>query len=109
MKIGTRIKLNLKETTQLHDQYGTVAIIPEVEGLVGIQLDQFHEIPSLTWSANDLIEGDAIMLEREPMEIVASKGELMAYKHEGFWHCMDTKRDHELLEALWLKGAPWTA
>jgi hypothetical protein len=60
MKIGTRIKLNLKETTQLHDQYGTVAIIPEVEGLVGIQLDQFHEIPSLTWSANDLIEGDAI-------------------------------------------------
>ena len=55
----------------------------------------------------DLIEGDAIMLEREPMEIVASKGELMAYKHEGFWHCMDTKRDHELLEDLYKKDSPW--
>ena len=34
-------------------------------------------------------------------------GELMAYRHDGFWHCMDTKRDHELLESLWAKGAPW--
>lgn len=55
----------------------------------------------------DLIEGDAIMLEREPMEIVASKGELMAYKHEGFWHCMDTKRDHEFFEDLYKKDSPW--
>ena len=31
----------------------------------------------------------------------------MAYSHDGFWHCMDTKRDHDLLEALFEKGAPW--
>lgn len=56
----------------------------------------------------DLIEGDHTLLEREPLEKAAKSGNLMAYKHEGFWHCMDTKRDHELLESLWLKGAPWT-
>jgi glucose-1-phosphate cytidylyltransferase len=57
----------------------------------------------------DLIDGDETLLEREPLERATKLGELMAYQHQGFWHCMDTKRDHELLEALWLKGAPWTA
>ena len=55
----------------------------------------------------DLIKDDSIMLEREPLEIVANLGELMAYKHFGFWQCMDTKRDHGLLEELWSKNAPW--
>jgi glucose-1-phosphate cytidylyltransferase len=56
----------------------------------------------------DLIEGDATLLEREPLEKAAKKGELMAYSHDGFWHCMDTKRDHDLLESLWSEGcAPW--
>jgi glucose-1-phosphate cytidylyltransferase len=55
----------------------------------------------------DLIYGDSTMLEREPLERAAKSGELMAYRHEGFWQCMDTKRDHDMLEALWSKGAPW--
>jgi glucose-1-phosphate cytidylyltransferase len=55
----------------------------------------------------DLIGGDSTMLEREPLEQAVKAGQLMAYRHEGFWHCMDTKRDHELLESLWVKGAPW--
>jgi len=55
----------------------------------------------------DLISGDSTLLEREPLEQAASLGELMAYCHDGFWHCMDTKRDHELLESLWIKNAPW--
>lgn len=55
----------------------------------------------------DLIEGDQTLLEREPLEKASSLNELMAYQHEGFWHCMDTKRDHELLEMLWKDGAPW--
>jgi len=55
----------------------------------------------------DLIDGDTTLLEREPLEQAAKMGELMAYRHEGFWHCMDTKRDHELLESIWAKGAPW--
>ena len=48
------------------------------------------------------------MLEREPLESAAAKGELMSYKHDGFWQCMDTKRDHDMLEELWdLNKAPW--
>jgi len=55
----------------------------------------------------DLISGDTMLLEREPLEQAAMAGELMAYRHDGFWHCMDTRRDHELLESLWSNGAPW--
>jgi glucose-1-phosphate cytidylyltransferase len=55
----------------------------------------------------DLIEGDATLLEREPLENATKAGELMAYRHDGFWHCMDTKRDQERLESLWTTGAPW--
>ncbi len=57
----------------------------------------------------DFILGDDTLLEREPLERAAKVGELMAYQHEGFWHCMDTKRDHELLEEMWAKNnAPWS-
>ncbi|VAW71398.1 Glucose-1-phosphate cytidylyltransferase, partial [hydrothermal vent metagenome] len=52
----------------------------------------------------DLIDGDDQMLEREPLERAVSAGELVAYKHTGFWHCMDTKRDRDLLEEMWEKG-----
>ena len=56
----------------------------------------------------DLIHGDSTMLEREPLELASAKGELMAYKHDGFWQCMDTKRDHDMLEGLWNSNkAPW--
>lgn len=56
----------------------------------------------------DFIDGDNIVLEREPLEITANMGELMAYKHEGFWQCMDTQRDKQQLESLWESGkAPW--
>jgi len=55
----------------------------------------------------ELIDGDSTLLEREPLERATKAGELMAYCHDGFWHCMDTKRDHDLLESMWSKGAPW--
>lgn len=56
----------------------------------------------------DLIAGDSTLLEREPLERATLAGELMAYHHDGFWHCMDTKRDHDLLESIWSSGsAPW--
>jgi glucose-1-phosphate cytidylyltransferase len=54
------------------------------------------------------IAGDSTLLEREPLEQATQAAQLMAYRHEGFWQCMDTKRDHELLESLWARGdAPW--
>lgn len=56
----------------------------------------------------DYIEGEATVLEKEPMQNAARDGQLMAYKHTGFWQCMDTVREKEQLEKLWASGqAPW--
>ena len=56
----------------------------------------------------DLIQDDKTILEREPLERVAQSGELMAFQHQGFWHCMDTKRDLDNLEEYWNSGkSPW--
>ena len=53
----------------------------------------------------DLIAGDSTILEREPLEQAARMGELMAFKHEDFWQCMDTKRDRDSLEKMWQQGS----
>lgn len=56
----------------------------------------------------DYIEGDSTVFERDPLERVAAEGELMSYMHRGFWQCMDTKREMDMLEKLWESGqAPW--
>lgn len=56
----------------------------------------------------DLIDGDSIVLEKAPLETAAKQGQLMAFKHEGFWQCMDTVREKEQLEKMWASGnAPW--
>ncbi len=86
----------------------------------GDQVKEFSEKPQTAegWinggffvfepKALEYIEGDHIDLSREPLERLASEGQLMAYKHHGFWQCMDTLREKFLLEDLW-KGdhAPW--
>ena len=56
----------------------------------------------------DLIEGDDTVFEQEPLMEAARRGELKAYKHKGFWQCMDTLREKNMLEEMWQKGdAPW--
>jgi len=56
----------------------------------------------------DFIKSDQTMLEREPLEKLAKIGELVAFKHHGFWQCMDTMRDKILLNKLWKENkAPW--
>ena len=52
------------------------------------------------------IDNDETFLEREPIEKVAEEKQLIAYKHEGFWQCMDTRRDWELLKSLLEEGTP---
>ena len=54
----------------------------------------------------DLIEGDMTQWEHEPMEHLAREEQLMAYKHDDFWQCMDTLRDKMLLQKLWDEGNP---
>ena len=58
-------------------------------------------------SVIDLIDGPDTLWEREPLEALAAAGELMAYRHEGFWQPMDTLRDKVALEEHWRNGAPW--
>jgi len=56
----------------------------------------------------ELIEGDSTILEKTPLERVTKMKELMTYQHDGFWQCMDTVRDRNVLEELWKSGqAPW--
>jgi glucose-1-phosphate cytidylyltransferase len=56
----------------------------------------------------DLIDGDATSWEKEPMEALAKQGQLVAYKHSGFWQPIDTLRDKNYMEGLWESGrAPW--
>ena len=55
----------------------------------------------------DYISGDDVMFEHAPLENLAADGELVAYRHESFWQCMDTLREKHLLEQLWKEGAPW--
>ncbi len=54
------------------------------------------------------IEGDKTIFEKDPLEALARDGELMSYQHKGFWQCMDTKREKDMLEKMWEQGnAPW--
>lgn len=56
----------------------------------------------------DYIEGDKTVFERDPLQRLAAEGQLMSYSHSGFWQCMDTKREKDMLENLWESGnAPW--
>jgi glucose-1-phosphate cytidylyltransferase len=56
----------------------------------------------------DCLVDDQTILERDPLECLAAKGELMAYRHFGYWQPMDTIREKQLLEELWSSGnAPW--
>jgi glucose-1-phosphate cytidylyltransferase len=56
----------------------------------------------------ELIEGDDTIFEQKPLEKVAEMGELMAFEHHGFWQCVDTKRDLDYLQDLWMNNnTPW--
>lgn len=56
----------------------------------------------------DYIEGDETVFEKQPLEKLAEDGQLVAYRHDGFWKCMDTQRDKIQLENLIaINNAPW--
>ena len=55
-----------------------------------------------------LDDREDLVLEQEPMRRLVAEGELAVYRHDGFWQCMDTNRDYDLLNSLWAEGdAPW--
>ena len=112
-----------------HRQKGTTATITVIQpfarfGILDFDADgnvtSFAEKPSteMDWinggfmvmepAIFDYIEGDDTILERKPLEQLSKEGKLAAYKHRGFWQCMDTTRDKQHLEELiHSKKAPW--
>ncbi len=62
----------------------------------------------LNYKIFNFISGDKIMLEREPLSKLVKIKQLMAYRHKNFWQCMDTMRDKNILQKMWIKkNAPW--
>ncbi len=108
-----------------HGKLGTVTTVrtPARFGRLGLDGDRvadFHEKPETSegWisggffvlhpGAIEYIDGDESVWERDPVERMVSAGELMGFRHYGFWSCMDTLREKNMLEAAWESGdAPW--
>ena len=119
--------INLKALVNFHKSHGKMVTLSAVRPSArfgdldfdGDRVSSFQEKPQLHegWINGgffvcepelfNYIDDDTQMLEREPLAKVVQAGELMAYKHDGFWHCMDTKRDRDILESLWSQEAPW--
>lgn len=121
--------LDLSELLAFHVSHGRQATITAVNisqrfGVLDIGLDQsvqqFREKSSddenrinagymvLEPTVFDYLESDETVFEKGPMEQLAKNNQLMAYRYDGFWQCMDTKREMEKLEAMWdSKAAPW--
>ena len=120
--------VDIKKTLEFHKSHGKLATITTIQpegrfGYIDLEEDKvlsFREKSDhdtgwinagfmvLEPKVIDYIEDDTSVFEREPMEKIASEGQMMCYKHTGFWQCMDTLRDKEKLENLWKSGkAPW--
>jgi glucose-1-phosphate cytidylyltransferase len=120
--------VDVKKLVEFHRSHGKLATVTAVRPAArfgGISFDgprvvEFKEKPQTGegWINGGFfvmepgvfkyIKGDETELEAEPLEGLARDGQLMAYRHEGFWQCMDTIRDRDLLEKLWAGGqAPW--
>jgi glucose-1-phosphate cytidylyltransferase len=120
--------IDIKKLVAFHKAHGKIATLTSVRPpsrfgeivMDGDQITEFKEKPRSTegWINGGFfvfnkevfkyLKGDQTILEREPLEKLAKDGELMAYKHEGFWQCMDTLRDKTSLDKMWDSGqAKW--
>jgi glucose-1-phosphate cytidylyltransferase len=120
--------IDLHRLVEFHKSHGKLATLTAVRPparyghleLDGDRISVFSEKPQagegwingaffvLEPEIADYIEADDTLFEREPLERLAKDGELMAYRHDGFWQCMDTLRDKVRLESMWADGsAPW--
>jgi glucose-1-phosphate cytidylyltransferase len=120
--------LDIRELLRFHRRHGRLATITAVRPpsrfgglkLAGDEVVDFEEKPQIGegWinggffvlepAVLDLIDSDDVLFEGAPLERLAAEQQLVAYRHEGFWQCMDTLRDVRLLEGLWQQGnAPW--
>lgn len=124
--------INVAELVKFHQGHGCLATITAVRPPARFgqmvfndseQVSEFVEKPQIGegWinggffvlqpEITDYIEGDHTIFEREPLERLALEGQLKAYRHAEFWHCMDTLRDVQMLNKMWEDGnalwKPW--
>jgi glucose-1-phosphate cytidylyltransferase len=120
--------VDVKRLLAFHRQQGRLATVTAVRpparfgGLSfnGDLVSEFVEKPQISegWinggffvlqpNVAEYIEGDSTIFERKPLERLAKEGQLAAYRHDGFWQCMDTLRDVRLLNNLWESdNVPW--
>ncbi|MBI4823541.1 MAG: glucose-1-phosphate cytidylyltransferase [Nitrospirae bacterium] len=120
--------VNIKKLIEFHKSHGRIATVTAVRpsarfggmSFEGNKVIEFKEKPQTGegWinggffvfepKVFSYLHGDDTVLEGDPLENLTKDGELMAFKHEGFWQCMDTARDRDVLESLWQSGnAPW--
>jgi glucose-1-phosphate cytidylyltransferase len=120
--------LDIRAVVDFHKKHKRLATITAVPspgrfGILDISVDEavrrFHEKPEaeMGWinggffvaepGVIDYIDGDDTMWERDPLERLARDGQLIAYRHTGFWMAMDTLRDRRQLQSLWESAAPW--
>ena len=124
------IARDIRDLIEFHKAHGKIATITAVQpgGRFGmLEIGDDHQIMSFKEKSKDdggwvnggfmvlepevmdYIKGDDSIFERQPMEKLTAEHQLMAYRHEGFWQCMDNPREYQLLNELWQKGqAPWT-
>ena len=118
--------VNLRDLLNFHKSHGKLATLTAVRpsarfghlNLDGDMIIEFSEKPQTSegWingaffvlepGVFDYIDGDTTMWEKKPLEQLAKDGQLVAYRHSSFWHCMDTLRDKRRLDAMWQGGNP---
>lgn len=118
--------VDIKALLDFHASHGKLATLTAIQppgrfgslGLTDECVSEFLEKPQgdggwinggffvLSPKVLEYIDSDATIWEKEPLENLARDDQLMAYKHHGFWHAMDTLRDKQLLEKLWQSGNP---
>ena len=117
--------INIIDLVNFHREHGKIATLTAVNagqrfGVLEIEDDDsvvsFREKTSgdgnrvnsgfmvLEPAIFDYIKGDSTVFEKEPLEMLVAQNQLVAYKHQGFWQCMDTKREKDMLESLWNEG-----
>ena len=119
--------IDINKTIAFHRQHKKIATVTAIQppgryGALNIEREtvrSFQEKPAgdgswinggyfvLEPEALDYIEGDQTSWELQPLQRLATEGQLMAYEHRGFWQAMDTLRDKNHLEELWSTNPPW--
>jgi glucose-1-phosphate cytidylyltransferase len=120
--------IDLRSLLSFHREHGRLVTVTGVHppsrfGLLTLEGHSVVRFGEKAYAPNDYINGgffvcepgvfryvdeaDACVFEREPLEQLARDGELMAFRHESFWQCMDTVRDRDALEHAWSNGPPW--